>query len=83
LQAVAISGGPTRGANTNRVVIFRSIDGKRMAAAFDLLKIRAGEGEDPAVFGNDVIVMDGSGLRATYDDFIRSIPLIGLFVAAG
>jgi polysaccharide export outer membrane protein len=83
LQAIAVSGGPTVGAEPRRVVIFRTIEGKRMAAAFDLLKIRGGEVEDPVVFGNDVIVMDGNDLRQGYDDFIRSIPLLGLFVMAG
>lgn len=83
LQAIAVSGGPTPGADPRRVVIFRTIEGKRMAAAFDLLKIRGGEVEDPVVYGNDIIVMDGSDLRQGYDDFIRSIPLLGLFVMAG
>lgn len=83
MQAVAISGGPAPSANPNRVIIFRTIEGKRHAAAFDLLKIRAGQSEDPPVYGNDIIVMDGSTLKAGWDVMIRSIPLLGLFVAAG
>lgn len=83
LQAIAVSGGPTRGADPTRVVIFRTIEGKRMAAAFDLLRIRGGEVEDPVVYGNDIIVMDGSDLQEGYDELIRSIPLLGLFVMAG
>jgi polysaccharide export outer membrane protein len=83
LQAIAVSGGPSRGADSSRVVIFRTIEGKRMAAAYDLLKIRGGELEDPVVFGNDIIVLDGSGLQEGYDEFIRSIPLLGLFVMYG
>lgn len=80
IQAIALSGGPTRAADPNRVVIFRTIEGKRMAAAFDLQKIRAGEAEDPRVYGNDVIVIDGSELREGFDEFLRTIPLLGLFV---
>jgi polysaccharide export outer membrane protein len=83
LQAVAIAGGPSPGADSSKVVIFRTVEGKRMAAAFDLLKIRAGQAEDPLVYGNDIIVMDGSGLRAGYDEFIRAIPVLGLFLALG
>jgi polysaccharide export outer membrane protein len=83
LQAIAVSGGPTRGADPRRVVIFRTIEGKRMAAAFDLLRIRGGEVEDPVVYGNDVVVMDGSELQEGYDEFLRSIPLLGLFVMGG
>ncbi|MEQ1780683.1 MAG: SLBB domain-containing protein [Hyphomonadaceae bacterium] len=40
LQTVTVSGGPSRAADPSKVVIFRTIEGKRMAAAFDLLKIR-------------------------------------------
>lgn len=83
MQAVAVSGGPTNQANPSRVIIFRTIEGKRNAAAFDLLKIRAGQVEDPPVYGNDIIVMDGSTLRAGWDEFVRSIPVIGLFLATG
>lgn len=83
LQAIAVSGGPTRTADPSRVVIFRTIGGQRMAAGFDLEKIRTGEAEDPLVYGNDIIVMDGSGFREGFDDFIRTVPLLGLFIAAG
>ena len=83
LQAVALSGGPSRAADPSKVVIFRTIEGKRMAAAFDLLKIRAGQAEDPVVYGNDIIVIDGSGLREGYDEFIRAIPVLGIFLARG
>lgn len=83
LQAIAISGGPTPGADPSRVVIFRYIEGKRMAAAYNLLKIRGGEVEDPIVYGNDIIVMDGDNVRQGYEDIIRSIPVLGLFMMAG
>lgn len=83
LQVVAVSGGPSADANPNRVVIFRTIEGKRMAAAFDLTRIRGGEIEDPVVYGNDIVVVDGSTLRKGYDDFVRAIPLLSVFVLAG
>lgn len=83
LQAIALSGGPSRGADPRKVVIFRTVEGQRMAGGFDLLKIRAGQAEDPIVYGNDVIIVDGSGLREGYDEFIRAIPLLGLFLAVG
>jgi len=83
LQAIAISGGPTPGADASRVVIFRYIEGKRMAAAYNLMKIRGGEVEDPIVYGNDIIVIDGDNVRQGYEDLIRSIPVLGLFMMAG
>lgn len=80
LQAVALSGGPTDSANRRRVIIFRQIEGKRHAAAFDLRAIRNGNAEDPLVYANDIVVVDGSEARRTYGDFLRSVPLLALFV---
>jgi polysaccharide biosynthesis/export protein len=76
LQAVSLSGGPTEGANPNKVVIFRQIEGKRNAAGFNLKDIREGKAVDPLVYPNDIIVMDGSEARRTYGDILRSLPLL-------
>ena len=80
MQAIALSGGATESANTRRVVVFRQIEGKRHAAAFDLRDIRRGEAEDPLVYANDIVVMDGSEARRTYGDVLRSVPLLALFL---
>ena len=80
LQAIALSGGPTDGANPRRVVIFRQIDGKRNAAGFDLREIRKGNAQDPLVYANDIVVVDGSEARRTYGDILRTVPLLALFV---
>ena len=79
IQAIALSGGPAENADPRKVVVFRQIEGKRNAAAFDLRKIRSGEAEDPLVYANDIIVMDGSEARRTYGEFLRSVPLLALF----
>ena len=80
LQAVALAGGPSQSANPRKVVIFRQVEGQRMAAGYDLTAIRKGEADDPAVFGNDIIVVDGSEARQTYGEFLKSIPLLSLFL---
>lgn len=80
MQAIALSGGTTESANTNRVIIFRQIEGKRNAAGFDLGAIRKGEADDPLVYGNDIIVVDGSDARRRYGDLLRSLPLLSLFL---
>jgi len=81
MQAIALAGGATDGANQKRVVVFRQIEGKRHAAAFNLQDIRRGEAQDPLVYANDIVVMDGSEARRTYGDVLRSIPLFALFMA--
>jgi polysaccharide export outer membrane protein len=79
LQAVALARGTDEDANPRRVVIFRQIEGKRQAAAFDLVSIRRGQMGDPEVFGNDIIVVDDSKSRSLFNDFLRTIPAISIF----
>jgi polysaccharide export outer membrane protein len=82
LQALAVSGGASETANERRVAVFRTIEGTRKAAVFDIVAIREGRAEDPQVFGNDIIVVDGSATRSAYQEFLRAIPFLGLFVYA-
>ena len=79
LRAVALAHGTTEDANPARVVVFRTLNGSRMAAAFDLRMIRRGEAEDPAIYGNDIVVVDGSRSRAIWRDIVATIPVIGIF----
>ncbi|RIJ29202.1 polysaccharide biosynthesis/export family protein [Henriciella algicola] len=80
LQAVALAGGTSDLANPRKVVIFRQVEGQRVVAGYDLTAIRRGEADDPRVFGNDIIVVDGSEARRTYGDFLRAVPLLGLLI---
>jgi polysaccharide export outer membrane protein len=80
MKAVALAGGADpETANMHRVAIFRTIDGKRQAAAFDLLSIQRGEMADPPVYSGDIIVVDGSRIKATQKKLFESIPLLGIF----
>ena len=81
LQAVAMAGGTDEFADLEGVVLFRHVDGQRMAAAYDLAKVRRGELEDPQVYGDDVIVIERSGSKSAFREFIRSVPALGLFLA--
>jgi polysaccharide export outer membrane protein len=81
LQALALSGGPAPNANLEGIVIFRTVEGKRLGARFDLRKIRSGESVDPVVYGNDLIVVDGVEANTALDDILKGIPLLGLFMA--
>lgn len=79
LQAISLAHGAREDALLSRVVIFRRIDGKREAAAFDLRQIRQGKMQDPEIYGDDIIVVDGSSVRRNLRDAIGSIPLLALF----
>ena len=79
MQAVAAAGGTGPDANPRRVAIFRQISGKRQAAAFDLTSIRRGEAEDPQVYAGDIIVIDGSSVKALQKQLLNSLPMLSIF----
>jgi polysaccharide export outer membrane protein len=79
IQAVALAKGTTEDANARRVAIFRTIDGQRQAAAFDLTAIRRGEAADPKVYPGDIVVVDGSKLKAAQKQILSAVPLLYVF----
>jgi polysaccharide biosynthesis/export protein len=81
VQVVALARGTDDLANPRRVAIFRTIGGKRMAAAFDLTSIRRGEMKDPPVYPGDTVVVDGSGVKKAQRDLLQSLPLATIFLA--
>ncbi len=79
LQALATAGGVSDLANLQGIVIFRQVEGQRMAAVFDLQAIRGGNAEDPQVYGDDVIVVDVSGPRSAMRRFLEAFSVFNLF----
>jgi polysaccharide biosynthesis/export protein len=79
MQAVAAAGGTRDDANARRVAIFRTIGGRRQAAAFDLTNIRRGEDPDPQVYAGDIVVIDGSAIKAAQKQILNSLPVFSIF----
>lgn len=79
LQAVAMAEGPTPVADLTQVAVFRTIDGRRSVALFDLAAIRQGRALDPQVQGDDVIVVDTSRLNSTLREIVRAVPALAVF----
>jgi polysaccharide export outer membrane protein len=79
LQAVAMAEGPTGIADLTQVAVFRNIDGQRSVAVFDLAAIRQGRASDPAVFGDDVIVVDTSRLNSALRGLLGVMPALAIF----
>lgn len=61
------------------VVIFRHVDGKRMAARFDIDQIRSGATVDPAIHSGDVIVAPTSAMKGAFETILKSLPLTTVF----
>jgi len=79
LGAIALAQSPTRIAKLDEVVIFRTINNQRMAARFDLGRIRAGRDPDPQILGGDVVVVGFSQAKSIYRDFLQAAPLFNVF----
>ena len=79
IEALARAKGPTRVADLDEVVVFRTINGQRTGAIFDLRRIRAGISADPAIVGGDVIVVGYSAVKGGFREFLSAAPLLGVF----
>jgi polysaccharide biosynthesis/export protein len=79
LSAVAMAGGPTDTAKLKEIAVFRTIDGKKMVAAFDLTRVRSGEMENPVILPGDTVVVGFSSLRSGLQDALKAAPLLAIF----
>ena len=81
LQSIAIAQGLDPLADLGGVVLFRQVDGKKMAAVYDIRELRKGKVEDPLLYGEDIVVVEQSGSKTALRRFIESVPAVGLFMA--
>lgn len=79
IQAVAMAKGTSDDANNRRVAVFRTIGGQRQAAAFDLTEIRRGQSPDPQIYPGDIVVVDGSSIKAFQKQILQNIPIFSIF----
>jgi polysaccharide export outer membrane protein len=69
LRAMAMAGGFGQIANTSKVMLYRLNEDKvREVAVYDVEKIRAGKAEDPAIQGDDLIVVQRDSTRVLLKD---------------
>jgi polysaccharide export outer membrane protein len=77
LQAIAIAGGQGQLSDMKEVMVYRVENGQRKTATYDVIRIRAGELNDPLLFNDDVVVVRRSADRvAVRDSFFGD--LIGI-----
>jgi polysaccharide export outer membrane protein len=78
-QAIATARGADETANLGNVVVFRTVNNRKMAALFNLKEIRAGRLVDPDVYGNDIIVVGENATRRFFKDLTSAFPSFGVF----
>ncbi len=79
LQAIALAEGLNDVADASGILLFRTVNGKRMVARFDLKMVRTGKMSDPMLQAGDIVMVDESSTRTTLRDIKDVMPLSGLF----
>ena len=83
MRAVANAKGTSEFARLDDVVVFRSVNGRPMAALYNLAAIRRGIYPDPKIYANDIVVVGDSKARRLFQQFIQMFPLLTAPVVIG
>lgn len=79
IQAIAMAEGANVVADLTKVAVFRTIEGQRSVALFDVAAIRQGRAADPLVLGDDIIIVDSSRSRSLLREVIAALPALSVF----
>lgn len=78
MRVVALASGMSDDANPSRVIVFRTVNGQKVAGAFDVQAIRRAQEPDPIIYGNDVVIVDGSRARRLFKEVLSTVPILGI-----
>ena len=69
---------PLKGSPSS-VYVLRQVDGKKMAARFDLNEIRKGQKQDPVMRAGDIVMVDESGSKVMFKNLQAMTGFTGIF----
>lgn len=79
LQLVATAGGLTETAETD-VIVFRGVGEKKTVARFNLDEIKAASQPDPRLQSGDLVIVNTSMMKTTFNNVLKVLPLGGVFL---
>ncbi len=79
LGVISMAKGETDVATLKQVVVFRTVNGQRMGAVFDVASIRRGLADDPVMEGNDMVVVGSSAAKKFWKDVVTAAPVFNIF----
>lgn len=79
LSTIARAESPSITAKLSEIVVFRTVQGQRMVARFNLKDIRTGISPDPAIIDGDVVMVGYSTTRGVMQDVLKAAPLLNVF----
>ncbi len=56
-------------------VVFRTVNGKRSAAKYDIEDIRQGKADDPPLQAGDVVIVPASDMKEGINTLVKFLPL--------
>lgn len=81
MQALAMAEGFSNIGSRRNVFIFRTVDGQRMLARFDMNAIARGEYPDPEISGEDIVLVQRSRGREAVRTLIELTPFVAVWRA--
>ncbi len=79
LGVISMAKGETDVATLKQVVVFRTVNGQRMGAVFDVASIRRGQADHPVMQGNDMVVVGSSAAKKFWKDVVTAAPVFNIF----
>lgn len=79
LQAVALAQGPSQVASLNQTIIFRTVNGQRTAARFNLDAIAKGKDADPEILPGDTVAIGSSKFKTAWRDIVLTMRSFNIF----
>lgn len=76
MRAVASAKGTSEDAKLEEVVVFRTVNGQRMAALYNLKAIRDGLYNDPEIYTNDIVIVGDSPERRRIREALQIVPAL-------
>jgi polysaccharide export outer membrane protein len=76
MRVIARAEGTDEFSNLEDVVIFRTVNGQRLAALYNLDGIRHGAYPDPDIYPNDVVMVGDNNSRRLFKDFLTTFSLV-------
>jgi polysaccharide export outer membrane protein len=75
-QALAQAKGVSNVASRGNVIVFRTVQGQKMIARFDLSNIEEGKAPDPEIYGGDIVVVYRSDARLLLRTALEMTPFL-------
>lgn len=83
LGVIAMAKGETDLATLRQVVVFRTTNGQREGAVFDVASIRRGDAADPVMQANDLVVVGYSAAKRFWKNIVSAAPIFNVFRPVG